>query len=172
MKNLLLLGLALVLFVSCKQEPPRWTNSSPEIDVVKALQSDYEKGDWQAWAKHYADTAKIYHNSTEPGTVAELMEGFETTLADVSTYAFAEENQYHEMVIDDKNEKWVNMWATWKGVMKANDKEIVIPVHLTLKFVDGAIVEEHGFYDMSEWVLMKQEIAAMAAEEGEESEEE
>ena len=41
MKKLFLLGLAIVLFVSCQEKgPERWTKESPNVDVVKALVKD------------------------------------------------------------------------------------------------------------------------------------
>ena len=43
MKKLILLGLATVLFMACQEKgPERFTTTSPNIDVVKALVKDYE----------------------------------------------------------------------------------------------------------------------------------
>ncbi len=47
MKKLLLLGLILVLSSSCKNNETRFTTTSAEIDVVKALINDYHNGDWE-----------------------------------------------------------------------------------------------------------------------------
>ena len=69
------------------------------------------------------------------------------------------------MVIDDKGEKWVNFWGTWEGTIAANNQKLIIPVHLTLQFVNGKIVEEHGYYDLSEYMAVMQKIESEMAEE-------
>ncbi len=165
MKNLILFGLVGLLMFSCKQPVERWTNKSPEIDVVKALISDYEAGNWDAWTGHYADTAKMYHNSTEPSSIAATLEGLQGYLEPVTEYGFADKDIYYEMIIDDKDEKWVNFWGTWEGTIGALERDLKIPVHLTLKFADGKIVEEHGFYNMVDYMVAMNDIAAMAEEE-------
>ena len=165
MKRMILLTGVLILFIACKQGPERWTNQSPEIDVVKALIADYEAGDWDAWTGHYADTAKLYHNSTEAASVAETLEGLKGYLESTSKYGFSDEDIYYEMIIDDKNEKWVNFWATWEGTIDALNRDMVIPVHLTVKFSGDKIVEEHAFYNLAEFAAAMNEIAAMQEEE-------
>lgn len=168
MKKLFLLGLAVILFSACQQKgPARYASSSPEIDIVKAHIEDYNKGNWESWTSHYADTAKVHHNTLEASSVKELMEGLKKNLQDVSSYTFLDKDMFYEMVIDDKGEKWVNFWATWEGTVAANNKKLTIPVHLTLQFVDSKIVEEHAYYDLSEFMVVMQEIAAakMAEEE-------
>ena len=170
MKNIVLSFIVLFLLVSCKQGPDRWTDSSPEIDVVKALISDYEAGNWDAWKGHYADTAELYHNSTEPSSVEETLKGLQGYLEPTSEYGFSDKDIYYEMIIDNDNEKWVNFWGTWEGNIDALDRDLKIPVHLTLQFVEGKIVEEHGFYNMVDYVMAMNEIAAMAEEESEEEE--
>ena len=165
MKKIILLAGILILFVACKQGPERWTNQSPEIDVVKALIADYEAGNWDAWTGHYADTAKLFHNSTEPSGVTETLEGLKGYLEPTPNYGFSDKDIYYEMIIDDKDEKWVNFWGTWEGTVAALDRELKIPVHLTLKFVDNKIVEEHAFYNLAEYMQAMSDIAAMQEEE-------
>ena len=171
MKNIVLSLTILFLLVSCKQGPDRWTDSSPEIDVVKALISDYEAGNWDAWKGHYADTAKLHHNSTEPSSVEETLKGLQGYLEPTSEYGFSDKDIYYEMIIDNDNEKWVNFWGTWEGNIDALDRDLKIPVHLTLQFVEGKIVEEHAFYNLVEYMQAMNEIAAMAEEESEGEEE-
>ncbi|MGB5361022.1 MAG: nuclear transport factor 2 family protein [Eudoraea sp.] len=165
MKKILLLFLAAVFFMSCKNAEPKYFSSSPEIDEVKALVKDYNAGDWTAWMTHYADTAKIQHNTLEDSTPAELLEGFKDLLAGTSSYGFTDKDIFYEMVIDDKGEKWVNFWGTWEGTIAANNQKLVIPVHLTSQFVNGKIVEEHGYYDLSEYMAIMLEIEAETVEE-------
>ena len=53
----------------------------------------------------------------------------------------------------------VNFWGLWKGNLAANNKEIVIPVHITSQFnKDGKIVEEYGYWNRGELVLELQSI--------------
>ena len=171
MKNIVLSIIIVFLLASCKQGPDRWTNNSPEIDVVKALISDYEAGNWDAWKGHYADTAKLFHNSTEPSGVEETLEGLQGYLEPTSEYGFSDKDIYYEMIIDNDNEKWVNFWGTWEGKIEALDRDLKIPVHLTAQFVEGKIVEEHAFYNLVDYMVAMNDIAAMAEEESEEAEE-
>lgn len=168
MKNLLVICLTMALCMACKDNaPPRYASASPEIDVVKALLKDYEDGNWENWLSHYADTAKLYHNSKEASTAMQVKEGLNGLLANTSSYDFEDEDNFIEMIVDDDGEKWVNFWGNWEGTLAANDKAISIPVHLTLQFVDGKIVEEHAYYDLSGYMAEMKAIseAAMASEE-------
>jgi len=51
------------------------------------------------------------------------------------------------MVLDSDNETWVNYWATWRGKLKANGKEVSVPVHITSEYVDGKIVQLYNYWD-------------------------
>lgn len=171
MKKTLLLGLAVILFTACQQvKPERYTTSSPEIDITKVLVKDYEDGNWENWITHYSDTAKVYHNSVESMTPQQLRDGFKETLSNYSSYGFSDKDIFIEMILDDKNETWVYFWGNWEGKMKETDKEFVIPVHFALHFVDGKIVEEYAFYDLSQQVTALNE--KEAAENMPEAEEE
>ena len=65
----------------------------------------------------------------------------------MSSYGFNRDKEYIEMVLDKEDETWVYYWALHKGTLAANNKELSIPVHLAVQFVDGKIVEEHVYYD-------------------------
>lgn len=152
MKKLSLLIISAILFTACQEQgPERWTNMSPEIDVAKALVKDYEEGNWESWGSHYADAAEVHHNSVESISAQELQDGLKTDIMNYSSYGFshAEDEIFFEQIIDDKGDKWVYFWGNWKAVMKENNQEFVLPVHLALKFVDNKIVTEHAFYNRS-----------------------
>ncbi len=172
MKTLIILCLCTTLFISCEQAPTRYTTDSPEIDVLKTLIKDYNQGDWEGWASHYADTVKIYHNSLKPSSVSEIREGLQALLANNSEYGFSDKDIFYEMVIDDDQEKWVNFWGTWEGILAANGQKLVIPVHLTAQLVDGKIVEEHTYYNLSEFTTIMAELAAKEAMEAMEEQDE
>lgn len=172
MKKLLFLGLALVLCIACDQkEPVRWTKTSPEVDVAKALVKDYQEGNWDSWLSHYSDTAKVYHNSINHITTEQLRDNFKNTLTNYSSYGFSDEDIFYEMIIDDDGDKWVYFWGTWEGNLAESNKKIVLPVHLALKFVDNRIVLEYAYYDTSPIIEALKEIdaAKMDSQESEDN---
>lgn len=164
MKKIALLGILLtvILCASCKENRPvRYATTGPEIDVIKSLVADYEKGDWEGWLGHYADTAKLHHNTTKDISLSakEINETLKGILANTSSYTF-DDNLVYEKIIDDEGETWVNFWGDWKCTIAANNKELIIPVHITAQILNGKIVEEHGYYNLSEYIDTMQEIAA------------
>ena len=163
MKKLFLLGLAVMLFTACQEKPQRYFSDSAETKTLKAGISAYEAGDWDKWKSHFADTAKIFVNSTKPLTVEKRVEGLKGMTSAMSSYGFVhDKHEYIEMVLDKEDETWVYYWATHKGTFAANNKELSIPVHLAVQFVDGKIVEEHVYFDGT---AMNAEFAALAAAE-------
>ena len=165
MKKLFLLGFAVILFAACQNNQEQFTRTSPEIDVAKALLKDYHTGDWEAWATHYADTAKIFHNTWDESkgtTPEETANSLKAILNNMSSYHFEEEDDlpWYEMVTNDKGSTWVYFWGNWKGTLAANNKELKIPVHLALKFANRKIAREEGFYNLSEFTAALQEIEA------------
>ena len=153
MKKLFLLGLAIVLFTACQEKgPERWTEASPEIDIAKVLVKDYEDGNWASWSSHYADTAKVHHNSIERITPQQLQNVLKSDITNYSSYGFSHEEDdiFYEQTINSKGNKWVNFWGTWKATLNGTEENFVIPVHLSLKFVDNKIVEEWAYYNRSD----------------------
>ncbi len=161
MKKLFLLGLAVSLFLACQTEKQRYFSESPEIETVKAGINAYEAQDWESWKANLADTAKFYPNTTKGLSANDYLENTKTMVATLSSYGFDQDNTFTEMVIDKDNETWVNYWSNWKGTIAANGKELTIPVHLTIQFVNGKIVEEYGYWDMSGYFAAMQEIEAI-----------
>ncbi len=145
MKKLFLLGLAVMLFTACQQEQ-RYFAESAEIDFFKSERDAYESGDWDKWKSHFADTAKLYVNSTKSVTVDQRVKYLKEAVSNLSSYGFDKEKQYTEMVVDKEDETWVYFWATWNGVTK-NSRKISTPVHLAARFIDGKIVTEHIYFD-------------------------
>lgn len=158
MRTQLILGAVLLCILSC-QNSNRYTQESPEIEIVKQALQDYDYQEWDKLVAHYADTAKIFHNTrVNILTPQDLPEYFQKNDVSFSTRAFEDENREYEMIIDDNGNKWVNFWGLWKGNLVANNKEIVIPVHMTTQFVDGKIVREYGYWNRGELVLELQSI--------------
>ena len=160
MRYLVALCLGALLITACNQGESRYSTTGPEVDEIKAHIAHYETGDWEAWLGHYADTAKIYHNSIEGASPAETQKQLTANLEATSSYGFQEKDRYFERVIEDDGDTWVNFWGTWEGTLAANDQKLIIPVHVTFQIDGNKIVEEHGYYDLTEFTM-----AMMAIEE-------
>ncbi|TDJ04351.1 MAG: nuclear transport factor 2 family protein [Deltaproteobacteria bacterium] len=159
MKKLILLGLAVITLTACKQEQ-RYFAESDEINTLKAGIAAFESADWEKWQSHFADTAKIYVNSTDSMSLADRVAGLKEMTNAMSSYGFDHEDDYIEMVLDKEHETWVYYWATYNGTVAGSGKELSMPVHLAVQFANGKIVEEHVYFDATE---MNAEFAAVAA---------
>lgn len=157
MRKILLLGLAIVLFTACDQKDTRYTQQSPEIDIVKKAIADYNTKEYDL--SIYADTSKTYFNTkTNPLEVDEIIAYHQANDANYSSRKFLDEDQEYEMVVTDDGQTWVNAWLDWQGTLKESGKVVNIPIHLTYRFIDGKIVRSVGFWDPTEVVLGLQEI--------------
>src|SRR5690606_16459041 len=115
-------------------------------------------------ATHYADTAKIANNVIEEKAF-NVSQFIERNKEDADMFSWVVEKEEYEMVVTDKGETWVNFWGLWKGTMKSTGKVYDIPFHNTVRFIDGKIVEEFGYWNNSEIAtdLLIQEREAIAA---------
>lgn len=162
MKKVILLGLAIVLFTACNQQDTRYTQQSPEIDIVKKAIQDYNEKVYTM--NDFADTSKTYFNTkTDFLTIDKLVEYHKGNDANYSSRGFLDEDQEYEMVVTDEGHTWVNVWLDWQATIKESGKVIDMPVHLTYRFVDGKIVTTYGYWDPTEIVLELQEIERKAA---------
>lgn len=166
MKNLLILGLAVLAITSCKEHEQKYFAESDEIKSLEAGITAYEDADWDTWRSHFADTAKIYVNSKDPITIDARLKDLKAMTGAFSSYGFDKEKDHIEMVIDKNDETWVYYWATHNGTM-VNNTKLSIPVHLAVQFKDGKITKEHIYFDGTE---MNAAISAMQAENMEETE--
>ncbi len=160
MKKLIYLILVVITITACNQ---RHYMESSEIDSFKAVLAAYQSGDLDAWKGHFADTAKIYHNSIDGISVEENIKAQQEMISNFSSYGFDQENDYMEMVIDGEDETWVYYWAEWNGTLKANGKTLIVPVHLAVQYVNGEAVEEYGYWDNTSINNAFEEIAAEKA---------
>jgi len=159
MKKLILLGLAVITLTACKQEQ-RYFAESEETNTLKAGIAAFESADWEKWQSHFADTAKIYNNSKDAISLADRLAELKDMTNAMSSYGFDHEDEYAEMVLDKEDETWVYYWASYNGIVAGSGKELSVPVHLAVQFVNGKIVEEHIYFDATE---MNAQFAAVAA---------
>ena len=147
MKKIFLLSVGILLLFSC-QNQPRYTTSSPEIEIAKKHLLAYESGDWEVWKEQYTDSSKIYHNDWDKAlTSTQALTGHQLIISYLSSYEYIDEPIFFEMIIDDDGKKWVNFWGVWQGSIADSDLQLKIPVHLSINYVDGKVAEEYGFWD-------------------------
>lgn len=151
MKNIVLLGLAIVLSLSSCNQKQRYTQQSAEIDTYKKVMEDYKTQNWEDYALHYADTAKIANNVPKEKAQT-VTQAIEKAKGDAKLFTWKVEDVDYEMVVTDKGETWVNYWGIWNGTLKSTGKVYIIPFHNTAQFIDGKIVREDGYWDNSEIV--------------------
>lgn len=132
--------------MACQQAPQQYFEDSSEIDSSKELIELYHTGKWDEMTSHYADTARIYHNTTNAASIEEAIAAMRETLVFFSDYGFSENTEF-EHVITNAGNQWVAWWGVWNGTLRANDQVIRMTVHLSQKYVDGKIVEEFGYWD-------------------------
>lgn len=164
MRKVLFLASLVMLLISCQNnQQKRFKTASAEIDLLKKGLSDYENANWTEWSKQYADSAKIFQNTwLEGASPEEVKARYKDLISNLSSYSFDEKDMTMEQIIDDRGRTWVNFWGIWKGTLKTNSKEIFIPVHLTIQFKNGKVIEEFGFWDTAKLneELQKMEIAS------------
>ncbi len=156
MKRVFFLGLAIVLsMAACQKAEKRYTQQSPEIDTYKKIIAAYENRDWDALASHYADTVKILNNATMENahSINELIAMNKDDATHFGSWKYDPESVEYEMVVTDKGQTWVNFWGNWVATLLANNKTYVIPAHITAQFIDGKIVREDGYWDLSKLML-------------------
>lgn len=141
MKKLFLLGFAIILCTACEQTEKRYTMQSPEIDSFKQVIDTYQKQDWATYKSHYADTAKIMSNTTQEfaKTIDQEIAQNKKDASLFHSWKYNPEDVEYEMVITDEGETWVNFWGDWRARLKENDKEYIIPVHITARFLNDKI---------------------------------
>lgn len=158
-KTISLSLLMLLIFMSCQDKSKNYfTEVSPEIDTMRHMIKDYEAGDWEAYKSHYAGGAKIYHNrvNSHPRTIVEAVEDHKAFINQVTNYQYSTtENQTVEMIIDSKGTTWVSFWGVWTGTFAESGNDTEIIVHITSRFVDGKIDQEHMYWDTSPFLLEK-----------------
>ncbi|WP_339917583.1 ester cyclase [Yeosuana marina] len=151
----------LILLIACQQQI-HYTQQSPEINTYKKVIEAYEKQDWKDFETYYANSAQILNNVTidNAQSVSQLIEQNKEDAKLFTSWKYNPESVEYEMVVTDKGETWVNFWGHWEANLKANGKRYVIPAHITAQFIDGKIVREDGYWDISKLMTDMQAIEA------------
>jgi alpha-galactosidase len=163
MKKLFFPAVAILLFVACNTgQTVRYTRSSPEIDAFKSAVEHYLDQNWDAYRLHYVDTAKFRNNVTKDKQISldAAIEKWQEEHEMFASIHYVASEDFLEMVVTDEDETWVNFWGLWSAVLKANGQKFEIPVHVTARFENGKIIEEHGFWDSGPIVLVLRELEA------------
>jgi hypothetical protein len=160
MKILLIYLMPLLLLSCINESQERYTQNAPEIDTFKESIKEYENQNWEAFKTHYADTAKIFNNSTEknPKSIDETIKEYQKNSEIFISWGFLKDTEEFEMVVTDRGQTWVNYWAVWQGRLAATNELFEVPCHVTVQFVDGKIVREHGYWDNAPIVLALREL--------------
>jgi len=149
--------ILLLLLTSCKDTSKNYfTEASPEIETMRQMIKDYEAGNWESYMSHYVEDAKMYHNrvNSNPRSIQEAVEEHKNVLSQMRSYGYSTtENQTVEMIIDSKGTTWVSFWGVWTGTFAKSENTAEIIVHITSRFVDGKIDQEHMYWDSAPFVL-------------------
>jgi hypothetical protein len=161
MKQVFLLVGLLVLFVGCKQPEKNYFSESPEIESSKQLLGHLASYDAEAIAKIYSDSAKIYDNSLKAASPSEMIANMAQN-KETMDYLRVRDSADYEMVITKEGETWVNCWYVMEGKFKGSETVLTVPCHSTFQFVDGKIVKDYSYYNMSDIIAEYEKIEAMA----------
>ena len=146
MKNQIFTLLAIVTFISCQNQ--RYTQNSLEIENSKNLIQDYNNKNWDALVGHYADTANIFFNTRVNSFKPDKLPNYhKSNDEDYASRGFISKDQEYEMVITDEGETWVNFWGTWECTLIDTNQEFELQIHITSQYINGKIVESHGYWD-------------------------
>lgn len=151
----------LVLITAC-ENAQRYTQTSPEIETVKAIINDYDSKNYTSLITHFADTAQVFFNSSTSILAPTLGDFHKRDDANFSARGFLTEDQEYEMVKTDDGQTWVNFWGTWEGTLATTNKVVTLPIHITVQFENGIAVREYGYWDNAPIVLAVQEAEANA----------
>jgi hypothetical protein len=158
MKQLVLPAIMLFFSLNACNQKKQYTESAPEIDTYKKVIADYENGDWNDFAAHYADSAKILNHVTEKDaqTIAQLVAMNKEDAKGFKGWKYA--NKKYLMLTKDNGETWVYFNGLWQGTLIPNNKLYEIPAQINVQFVNGKIVREEGYWDVSNIMLDMQKL--------------
>lgn len=149
MKGLFWTPFTIIFFFGSCNQNKQYTENSPEIDSYKKVVLDYEIRDWSDFATHYADSAKILIHVTDKDAinVTQLVASNKEDQKGFKNWKYT--NKKFLMLTKDNGETWVYFNALWQGNFIPNNKVYEIPAQINVQFLNGKIVREEGYWDIS-----------------------
>lgn len=148
MKNQILLFLLVISVTACQDSkgPKVSLGEGPEVELMKTMVENYEKGNLEASLAFYADTAKIYPQGwgLESISPQKDVQNSKAFLANFSSYDISDEI-YEVVTMGDR--KFLHFWGMWSGKLKLNGEEIKIPFFLNPAMQNGKIVMQSFYSD-------------------------
>lgn len=139
MKRFVGIFLVVLLFAACKQQPKQWFSTSTEIDLAKQVDNAFAAGDWTAFRSAFADTAKIWVNTSwdQPSLSPDTLTAGYRTAREGMTEAKLTKSVY-EMIVTDDGDHWVHRWGVWEAKL-ANGKSSSWSSNASFLVSDGQI---------------------------------
>ena len=149
MKGLFYPTLMTIIFLSACNQKKQYTENSPEIDTYKKVVSDYENKDWSDFVTHYSDSAKILIHVTDKDAInaTQLAASNKEDAKGFTDWKYT--NKKFLMLTKDNGETWVYFNGLWQGTFIPNNKLYEVPAQINVQFVNGKIVREEGYWDIS-----------------------
>jgi len=149
MKVLVVPTVALLFIFSACNQKKQYTENSPEIDIYKKVIADYENRDWNDFVTHYADSAKILIHVTDKDAI-NVTQLAASNIEDANGFKdWKYANKKLLMLTKDNGETWVYFNGLWQGTFIPNNKLYEIPAQINVQFVNGKIIREEGYWDIS-----------------------
>ena len=158
MKKLILATLIFITILNSCNQKNQYTENSAEIDTYKKVVADYENGDWKDFIIHYTDIAKILIHSTEKYAISATQLATSNEEGAKSFKGWKYTNKKFFMLTKDNGETWVYFNGLWQGTFIPNNKLYEIPAQINVQFVNGKIVREEGYWDISNFMLDVQKL--------------
>ena len=149
MKGLFYPTLMTIIFLSACNQKKQYAENSSEIDTYKKVVSDYENKDWSDFVTHYSDSAKILIHVTDKDAInaTQLAASNKEDAKGFTDWKYT--NKKFLMLTKDNGETWVYFNGLWQGTFIPNNKLYEVPAQINVQFVNGKIVREEGYWDIS-----------------------
>jgi hypothetical protein len=149
MKRFFIPTLMTIILLSACNQKKQYTETSPEIDTYKRVVADYESRDWNDFVTHYADSAKILIHATDKDAI-NVTQFASSNKEDANGFKdWKYTNKKFLMLTKDNGETWVYFNGLWQGTFIPNNKLYEIPAQINVRFENGKIIREEGYWDIS-----------------------
>ena len=160
MKKLLFICLLVGGFVWA--QGPKSTGKikyDDKAELIKKMQNDYTKNDFNLFESLMVDTLRAYLGSTDKVSKRDLINGFKShhqLYKDINWGWLNSETATYE-----DGSKWTMVWASWKGEGNFTGTKNSIPGHFAYQWKGDKIVTALYYFDPTS---LRKEIAAMTSQ--------